>query len=219
MTKAKRILLISCSVILLCMSIISGMTYALFTEEINVKNHLQAGNLDVTLTRTNLTYAMLDTEGYLTETTNEDDLSLTTSTDENVFGLTDDAVIVPGSFFDAELTLTNDGNVAFEYGVKLVILSTDVDKDLADQIVVTIKGTDGAVVVDKKPISEMTSKDAILVGKMGRNAAGATAEKHVFNVKVEFLDDVTNNLAKPNNDVMKQSVAFDLIVEAVQAKK
>ena len=219
MTKAKRILLISCSVILLCMSIISGMTYALFTEEINVKNHLQAGNLDVTLTRTNLTYAMLDTEGYLTETTNEDDLSLTTSTDENVFGLTDDAVIVPGSFFDAELTLTNDGNVAFEYGVKLVILSTDVDKDLADQIVVTITGTDGAVVVDKKPISEMTSKDAILVGKMGRNAAGATAEKHVFNVKVEFLDDVTNNLAKPNNDVMKQSVAFDLIVEAVQAKK
>ena len=219
MTKAKRILLISCSVILLCMSIISGMTYALFTEEINVKNHLQAGNLDVTLTRTNLTYAMLDTEGYLTEMTDGSALSLTTSTDENVFGLTDDAVIVPGSYFDAELTLTNDGNVAFEYGVKLVILSTDVDKDLADQIVVTITGTDGAVVVDKKPISEMTSKDAILVGKMGRNAAGATAEKHIFNVKVEFLDDVTNNLAKPNNDVMKQSIAFDLIVEAVQAKR
>ena len=45
--RRKRALLISCSVILLCVSIIVGMTYALFTDSVSVNTHLQAGNLDI----------------------------------------------------------------------------------------------------------------------------------------------------------------------------
>lgn len=222
MTKTKRILLISCSIILLCMSIIAGMTYALFTEEISVKNHLQAGNLNVTLKRTNLKYAILDTEGYLKETTIEDDLELTTSTDENVFGLkSSENMVVPGSYFDAELTISNDGNVAIEYGVQLVILSEDVSEDLASQLMVTIsrKNADGTVdqIAPAKKLSEMTATDSILVGEL---AKGTTT--NVFYVRVDFLDDVKtdNTLAVgDNNKAMNDTVAFDLVVKAVQATR
>ena len=222
MTKTKRILLISCSIILLCMSIIAGMTYALFTEEISVKNHLQAGNLNVTLKRTNLKYAILDTEGYLKETTIEDDLELTTSTDENVFGLkSSENMVVPGSYFDAELTISNDGNVAIEYGVQLVILSEDVSEDLASQLMVTIsrKNADGTVdqIAPAKKLSEMTATDSILVGEL---AKGTTTD--VFYVRVDFLDDVKtdNTLAVgDNNKAMNDTVAFDLVVKAVQATR
>ena len=49
--KRNRILLVSCAVILLCVSIIAGMTYALFSEAVTVKNHLQAADLDISLNR------------------------------------------------------------------------------------------------------------------------------------------------------------------------
>ena len=62
----KRILLASCSIIAMCLCAIVGMTYALFTDSVSVKNHLQAGNLDIALVRTDLEYAILDNDGYLT---------------------------------------------------------------------------------------------------------------------------------------------------------
>lgn len=222
MTKTKRILLVSGAIILLCMSIISGMTYALFTENISVENHLKAGNLDVQLTRTKLEYAILDGDGYLKETTVTDPLDLTGITEENVFGLkSSENLVVPGSYFDAELTITNAGNVAIEYDVKLVILSEDVTEDLADQLLVTVKrlGADGTTfteVVSKK-LKEMTSKDAIFKGEL---AAGTATD--VFSVRIEFLDDVDtdNTLAVgDNNKAMDDTVVFDLFVEAVQATK
>ena len=48
-TNRKRALLVSASVILLCMTIIVGMTWALFTDTATVENHLQAGDLNITL--------------------------------------------------------------------------------------------------------------------------------------------------------------------------
>ena len=50
-TNRKRALLVSASVILLCMTIIVGMTWALFTDTQKVNNHLQAGDLSITLKR------------------------------------------------------------------------------------------------------------------------------------------------------------------------
>ena len=56
----RRLLLVSCSIILLCMLSIVGMTFALFTSSVGVRNHLVAGSLDVTLHRTDLAYTVLD---------------------------------------------------------------------------------------------------------------------------------------------------------------
>ena len=44
-TNRKRALLVSGSVILLCMTIIVGMTWALFTDTRTLTNHLKAGDL------------------------------------------------------------------------------------------------------------------------------------------------------------------------------
>ena len=53
-THRKRTLLVSSAVIMLCMTIIVGMTWALFTDTQTVHNHLQAGDLKITLKRTEL---------------------------------------------------------------------------------------------------------------------------------------------------------------------
>ena len=92
------------AIILLCMTIIAGMTFALFTDSKRVKNHLQAGDLEVTLTRTYLEYSVLNPQGKLAVTKVEEDLNFTNSTNQNVFGVDAKNIrIVPGSYFKADL--------------------------------------------------------------------------------------------------------------------
>lgn len=205
MSKKRRTLLVSFSIIVLCLCAMVGMTYALFTDSALVKNHLAAGNLDVTLTRTNLEYRVLDENGYLETTTVEEDIDFTSSTNENVFGI--DAkgmVITPGSYFDAELELSNDGNVAFTYSVTIK-LSSEANK-LAEQLQVTITHADGSTT--SKKLSELSSTLTMEAGIMGSKDTSK-----VFNVKVEFVDLTSNNLAQ------NQKVVFDIIVSATQATK
>ena len=87
MSKMKRTLLISCAVILLCMTIVVGMTYALFTDNVLVKHHLKAGNLNIELWRTNLDYSVLNPDsGYMDNVNDPADVNFTSATNENVFG-------------------------------------------------------------------------------------------------------------------------------------
>lgn len=205
MTKRKRVILTSFSVILLCLCSIIGITYALFTDSVSVENHLQAGSLEVSLTRTHLEYCVLDEEGYLHVYEEEADLELTTSTKENVFGLTaTDCKIAPGSYFDAQLELENKGTVAFTYNVTIKLLSES--NALSEQLEVTVTHSDGSVTTKK--LSELNAGLKIEAGEMTSEITSQT-----FSVKVEFIDDSNNNSAQ------SQSVIFDLIVEAVQATK
>lgn len=205
MTKKKRTLLVSFSIIVLCLCAMVGTTYALFTDGVLVKNHLSAGNLDITLTRTNLEYRVLDDNGYLETKTVTDDLDFTSSTKENVFGIDAEGMLItPGSYFDADLKITNDGNVAFTYSVTIK-LSTAANK-LAEQLIVTITHADGSTTVKK--LSELTSALTMEAGTMGANDLAQT-----FSVKVLF-DDLPEN-----NSAQFQSVVFDIVVSAVQATK
>lgn len=205
MSKKKRTLLVSFSIIVLCICAMVGMTYALFTDSALVKNHLAAGNLDVELTRTNLEYRVLDENGYLETIVVEDDINFTSSNKENIFGI--DAtgmVIAPGSYFDAELKLSNNGNVTFTYSVAIK-LSSEANK-LAEQLQVTITHANGKTTTKK--LSELSSSLTMEAGTM---AAKDTSK--VFNVKVEFIDSTSNNLAQ------NQKVVFDIVVNATQATK
>ncbi len=216
--KKKRALLVSCSVILLCMSLIVGMTYALFTDSVSVGNHLKAGNLDVTLTRTNLEYSVLNKDGeFETETvTATEDFSKITG--ENVFGIdSKDIQIVPGSYFDAEMQIAHgeNSNVAFNYSVTVSLISSA--NDLTDQLQVTITHSDGTKTVKK--LSELASGLSISAGKMKSGAAPET-----FSIRVDFIDDVEYNkdlaageAAMSNNKAQGQTAVFDLVVTATQA--
>ncbi len=207
-TKAKGLLYV-CIALLLMTSLAVGVSYALFTDSVEVQNHLEAGTLDVTLERTSLEYTLLNEEGYLVTKT-EGALDLTEATKENVFGL--DATttkIVPGSYFDAKFAIGNNGNVAFDYSVEIKLLTKDEElaNALAKQLKVTITDAEGKAVAEYM-LSDLHGEANCEV-KAGHMKANET--EHNFGVKVEFVNHADNNDAK------SQAVAFDLIVSAVQA--
>ena len=201
--KTKKILLISCSVILLCLAIIAGTTFALFTDSTTMRNHLVAGNLDVVLTRTNLKYNALNDLGELDDFEITDDLDFTESSAENVFGV-DGLLIVPGSYFEAELEMRNRGNVAFDYNIQIVFIGEA--NLLADQIKLTLTRADGST--ETKKLSELGAGLSVKAGKMTVNDHAET-----FSVRVEFID----LEGAANNPTMNTSVEFDLVVTATQA--
>lgn len=202
--KLQKVLLVSCAVILVCTVVITGMTYALFTDQVSVESHLKAGNLDVTLTRTALEYSTLNADGELVETRVNEPLALNGTVRDNVFGIDSaDVRIVPGSYFDATLEITNDGNTAFDYTVTVKQLQES--NALAEQLQVTVTRADGTQTV--RMLSTLSEGVTVEAGRM---QVGETVQR--FSVRVDFIDD-TN----VNNDAQELTAAFDLIVEAVQA--
>ncbi len=206
MIRTKRALLLSCSVVLLCVSLIVGATYALFTGEVTTTNHLQAGNLTVELTRTKLTYKVLNGDGYLQEFTDNASVDFSELTEENVFGLTDDVLIAPESFFEAEMHIENRGTVAFTYTVDIQ-LNSACDPEIADQLLITVTNAAGTKVIDEKPLSEFT---ASTLANEGEVVAGGQSQ--TFTVRVDFLNDTT-----VNDDAQDQTGIFDMFVKAEQA--
>lgn len=196
----KKILAISCVIIMLCTTLIVGASYALFNETVSVGNHLQAGNLDADLTRTNLKFAVLDTNGVLVDHEDGEDVDFTGTTNKNIFGLTGDQKIVPGSYFEAEMDLSNNGTVAFDYDVEIKILGES--NELAEQLKVTVTTANGS---ETFMLSEINGKYVVSSGRMYINSSAS------FTVRVEFVDGAANN------DAQDQSCAFDLVVTAVQA--
>ena len=215
-TRRKRILIVSGAIILLCMMIIVGMSMALFTDYKSVRNHLKAGNLEIGLKRTYLEYSVLDSEGRLAVTKNKEIVNFTNSTTQNVFGMNaQDVYIVPGSYFLAEMEITNAGNVAFTYNLSIELI--DKSNYLAEQLQVTITDNSGKTTTMK--LSEMSNGVSIQAGEM---TTKDRAQR--FSVKVSFIDDVDYNKTlvtgenRMDNDLAQtQSTVFDLVVTAVQA--
>lgn len=210
--KKTRIVLVSCSVILLCLCIIAGMSYALFTDSASAINHLKAGKLDVTLQRTNLSYSVINEEGVF-ETVKDDKtvVDFTDATGENAFGLdSTTTLIAPGSYFDSEMTITNNGNVAFNYTVKIV-LKDGTDEVFAKQLKVITTDAEGNVAAEKM-LSDYANGVVISNGNIGVSTTGDPLSE-TFKVYVEFVDITAN---KDNNNAMDKNVFFDIVVEATQ---
>lgn len=204
-TNRKRSLLISGSVILLCISAIVGMTYALFSDTAQVTHILQAGDLDITLVRTNLVTKSLDnTTGFLTDAENDEIVDFSNSTTRNVFDFDGNTRIVPGCEYTAAMQVSNNSDVAFAYWVGIVCADAEDEQKnaLAEQLKVT-------VTTDTE--NDAFLSEGLVVGSsaqpIGILAKGASGE---FTIKVEFLDLAENNAAK------NQDLEFDLVVYAVQ---
>lgn len=210
-TNRKRALLVSASVILLCMTIIVGMTWALFTDTQKVSNHLQAGDLSITLKRTELTKTTLNAQGKLvTSAADTTVVNFSNPTDENVFGTVTGEKIVPGTKYVAKMQIENHSDVAFGYWIEIVCTDKTNGADLAKQLKVTVNtGSDASAFVN----------DGLTVGGSGNYVGeliiGASAE---FTVTVEFLDSfVAANNIDHNDLAQGENLSFDLVVHAVQA--
>ena len=221
-TNRKRVLLVSASVILLCMTIIVGVTWALFTDTEVVENHLQAGDLNITLERTKLeSYSIDTTTGYLVSTTNNDVVNFSNPTGKNVFDLSTESKIVPCSSYTATMKISNNtatvsGNaqnsdVAYDYWIEIKLDASGLTVKeiealkLDEQLKITVDSDELA-----EPVSAMLS-EGLTIGKstdpIGTLALGDSDE---FTVKMEFVDGANNNAAKT------QKLTFDLVVHAVQ---
>lgn len=205
-TNRKRVLLVSGAVILLCMTIIVGMTFALFTDSKRVENHLKAGDLSVNLKRTYLEYRVLDTDGRLYTTKVEDTVDFTYSTGEKVFGVaSQDARIAPGSYFKATMYVENVGDVAFNYNVGIMLDGQS--NALAEQLQVTV--TFGNSEPITKKLSELANGLTITSGELVRGSSSQS-----FTVEVSFIDNTSIN-----NAAQTQMAGFDLVVTATQSTK
>lgn len=218
-----KALLLATMTVMLCVLIISGATFALFTDNVIFTNHLEAGKLDMVLNRKNLEWVSVDSNGYLHKHTLSDTLDLTTvaSNTSNVFGLTGDSLIAPLSYYQATLEIENKGNVAFTYGVSFKLNGTS--NKLAEQLQVTVKDSNNNVLLTKK-MSEMSSSQSVAIKTVTegttQNLDNTVKTSEVFTVRVEFLDDGRPYAATyesfVNNEAMEKTVNFDLVVNAVQ---
>ena len=217
-TNRKRALLISGSVVLLCITVIVGMTWALFTDTQKVTNHLKAGDLDITFERVGLTKKMLDGNGYFKtveyskEEAKED---FSNYTNENIFDIQDGEKLVPLSEYTADLKITNNSDVAFKYWIEIATSedtgTKKTDEEFAKQIevTVTVKGDEGHPVSKRLNVGLSVGSETDEIGVLG---IGDYSE---VTVTVKFLDDrVTQGI---DNDTAKNDNAyFDLVVHAVQ---
>ena len=208
-TNRKRSLIVSTAVILLCLSIVVGMTFALFTDDEIVNNHLVAGNLDIKLERTFLKSYKLNDDGFL-ESVDDDSLKeFTNDKDENVFAL-DGAKIVPLSSYTATMKVSNESDVAFKYWIQIVA-TKGTDAELASQVDVSVqvKGENGTVT----PVR--VSKGLLVGNEHDYVAVVGVGDYSEFDVTVTFVDDRTDSTIN-NNDAQGKNLYFDLVVHAVQ---
>lgn len=216
MAKVWRTAFLSLAVIVLAAAMIVAGTYALYTDNVTVKNHLQAGTLEAKLYRTQLTCQKLDENGYIVDGSKDESanpVDFTGETTQNVFGLEAGDLIAPACSYEAQMRLDNVGSVALGYWLEFKVIE-GADTALAKQLTltVTVEQTETEIALD-------TVGGIITVGANDNLLNRVTAgESTAFTVKVAFDDlGIPENEQTGNNAAKAQTVSFDLIVHAVQA--
>ena len=202
MTK-KRTLLLSALTALLGVSVAVGASYALFTDQVTVNNHLSAGSLDVGLYRVEYKENVLVADGTMAESTPDTTRVDLTQNADKLFVIDD--LFVPTSWYETTVEVSNSGDVAFDYGVRILWKddpANDKDQIIAEQIKITISV--GDTQKEQFYLCDCADYDVVL----GSMLKGDAAEQ--FTVKAEFVNRDDNNAA------MQAEIEFDLQVYATQ---
>ncbi len=205
MSRRMRTVLLSMVMVCLCLALLIGGTYALFSDQETVNSYLKAGKLDAVLYRVEYQDCTLGENGMLvTSERNTDRIDLTNASSKDIM-LFDIEKAVPQSWYEACLEVSNAGNVAFDYGVRMLWnvdgQATDAQKELASQIQITISGEDGTELAE---FALSAGRDVDL----GTILVGGAAQE--FTVRAEFLNDPDNNI------VQDVALEFALQVYAIQ---
>ena len=227
MKTKRRSLVMAVLMLVLSLALLASGTYALFSDQVKMVTHLEAGTLDITLVRTNLTKTALDpVTGYMKTSSVDDnpEKDFSTPNNENVFGIVQGStLIVPCSSYTATMKITNNSDVAFGYWIEIKLdvqgmtAQEIADLKLDEQIKVYINDEAQAVTLDE---GLSVGSEGAPIGKLAKAPTfdGAGNPSHdlkyfeTFAVTVYFadLDNEINNLAQG------QSLSFDLIIHAVQ---
>ncbi len=205
-----RVLLVALITIALCVTLITASTFALFTDSVKIKNHLNAGNLKATLIRTAHSYSTLDEDGFL-KTEGEDSENVDATTLSNAFDLPDGALVVPGSSLSATFEISNLDTVAFKYSIEIIAVDDQgtqlgSQNTLLSQLTVTLTDSEGT-----NTLASDATKLEVDGIKVLRAKKGDRIDSEVFTVEIEFVDNDSIN-----NDAQGKGVYLDIIVNAVQ---
>lgn len=209
MERKRRKLLLSCITILLCITLLVAGTYALFSDSVVLKNHISAGDLDITLYRTKLVSNTLDEDGFISPFTDSQRINFSNGSPQgtNIFGLDEEVKMVPCTSYVATMEITNNSDVAFGYYIEFVLTQENQtldNQDLLEQISISIKAGNKTISQTLSASDKKLGSDTAPVGVV---TIGSTAE---FEVTLMFED------SEDNNDAMGQEVYFDIIVHAIQ---
>ena len=200
----KKIFALVTALIFCCFAFAIGGTYALYDETISTRNHLAAGTLTASLVRQKLTTVTLGSKGYLETTVDDADKDFTADTSDNIFDVTADELVAPGSSFTVDMVIKNNGNVAFYYYVEVYFNSIVSDETFASMLKLSVE-------TEKNVKREAFIKDGLTLGEdeFGLGTVEVGGEE-TFTVKLEFIDNGNNNKAEG------KFVQFDLRIHAVQ---
>lgn len=201
--KKLRALLSAALMLMLSVSIAVAGTYALFTDKVEVNNHLVAGKLKIGLLRTSHENLVCNEDGMLAKTAvATENVDLTTG-NRNAFGLTATDYVAPGSYVSSTLKIQNEDSVAFNYSVVLT-LKDGSDEDLAEKLTVYIDDS-----TEGKLLSECVSPDGYVIVAKSNDTLVKKGENKTFKIKVVFAKEA-------GNEVQESEVTFDLTVYAEQ---
>ena len=136
----KKVLLSSLATIALCLSLIAGATFALFTSKSTSSIEVTAGEvkIEAAIDSTLKTWSLGETEN--------DARTDKTFTNGGTVELVDGKLIInsmtPGDTVQFKINVTNDSNVAIKYRVVATSTNGGTDVDLSDALV-TVAGIDG----------------------------------------------------------------------------
>lgn len=221
MAKRKIKLLLAASLTLMCcMAMLIAGTYALWSDDVTLSNHLAAGTLKVRLLRTDLQQYKLDERGIVCSagefTPEQKECDFSVATKENVFGLDKNGeLIAPSAWYQSTLRVANNGgDVAFDYNVYLTLKTDDVrsdaDKTLAQQMLITVYNKAGQKVRETR-LSDCAVGNGYLIWNGQVLVNDAVEDEDEFTVRVTFTESAANNGAKNGK------ASFDLLVAALQA--
>ena len=190
----KKILLSSIMVIALCLCLIAGSTFALFTKSTTVNIAVTAGELDVeaTILESSMeTRSLGDAEGVFVEG-NTFDNGGAVSLEDAALRI---ARMTPGDAVRFEVKVENTGNVAVQYKVKWESAGVAEGKtDMFDALKVTVVSDDNNE----------------FVGVNSYDALGAPGATTTFTVIVEFVN------TSDDNRYQGAEANINFIVETVQ---
>ena len=205
-------------IVLLCSAMIVTGTYALFTDTFSQKTVLKAGTMKIRLLRTKLEYTELNGDGLFERKTDtrqlvyaQPETGETTST-ENVFGLTNETLLIPTSEYKATMRLENKSDVAFNYYLSIEGLGDAAKNHFSDKLTVIVDtdltnsaaGAAGGETKTTVSVANTAIGDAN--APVGQVLIGGVAD---FTVTIIFERDATNN-------AQAQEANFNLTVHAVQ---
>ena len=200
----KRLFALVTALIFCCLAVAVGGTYALYDETVSTRNHLAAGTLTASLVREKLTTVALGSNGYLETTVDDADKDFTADTSDNIFDVSAEKPVAPGSSFSAEMAIKNNGTVAFYYYVEVYFNSVISDESFASMLKLSVE-------TEKSIRRETFIKDGLTLGEdefgLGTVEVGGTEK---FTVTLEFVDNGSNNKAEG------KFVQFDLRIHAIQ---